>query len=38
MKGMPTSFLIGPDGKAAKVTIEDLDEYGLGRLKRVGVP
>ncbi|MCA0249971.1 MAG: serine hydrolase [Proteobacteria bacterium] len=28
------SFLIGPDGKAAQVTIEDLDEYGLGTLKR----
>lgn len=28
------SFLIGPDGKAAEVTIEDLDAYGLGRLRR----
>lgn len=28
------SFLVGPDGKAAEVTIEDLNEYGLGRLKR----
>jgi CubicO group peptidase (beta-lactamase class C family) len=28
------SFLIGPDGKAAEVTIEDLNEYGLGRLTR----
>lgn len=31
---MGVSFLIGPDGKAAQVTIEDLDEYGLGVLKR----
>ena len=30
------SFLIGPDGKAAEVTIEDLNEYGMGRLTRVG--
>ncbi len=30
------SFLIGPDGKAAEVTIEDLNQYGLGRLTRVG--
>lgn len=29
------SFLIGPDGKAGEVTIEDLNEYGLGRLTRV---
>ncbi|TAJ84671.1 serine hydrolase [Reyranella sp.] len=28
------SFLIGPDGKAAEVTIEDLNQYGLGRLTR----
>ena len=35
---MGVSFLIGPDGKAAQVTIEDLDEYGLGVLKRVGTP
>jgi CubicO group peptidase (beta-lactamase class C family) len=28
------SFLVGPDGKATEVTIEDLNEYGLGRLKR----
>ncbi|CAN5442292.1 serine hydrolase [soil metagenome] len=30
------SFLIGPDGTAAEVTIEDLNEYGLGRLTRIG--
>ena len=29
------SFLIGPDGKASEVTVEDLNEYGLGRLTRV---
>lgn len=29
------SFLIGPDGKASEVTIEDVNEYGLGRLTRV---
>ena len=29
------SFLIGPDGKAGEVTIEDLNEEGLGRLTRV---
>lgn len=29
------TFLIGPDGKASEVTIEDLNEYGLGRLTRV---
>jgi hypothetical protein len=29
------SFLIGPDGKASEVTIEDLNEYGMGRLVRV---
>ena len=29
------SFLIGPDGKASEVTIEDLNEYGMGRLARV---
>jgi CubicO group peptidase (beta-lactamase class C family) len=28
------SFLIGPDGKAAEVTIEDLNDYGMGRLTR----
>ncbi len=28
------SFLVGPDGKAAQVTIEDLNDYGLGTLKR----
>lgn len=28
------SFLAGPDGTAAEVTIEDLNEYGLGRLMR----
>lgn len=33
---MGVSFLIGPDGKASEVTIEDLNEYGLGRLTRVG--
>ena len=32
---MGVSFLIGPDGKAAEVTIEDLNEYGLGRLTRI---
>jgi CubicO group peptidase (beta-lactamase class C family) len=30
------SFLIGPHGKASEVTVEDLNEYGLGRLTRVG--
>ncbi len=30
------SFLIEPDGKAGEVTIEDLNEYGMGRLTRVG--
>ena len=30
------SFLVGPDGKAAEVTIEDLNDYGLGRLTRTG--
>jgi hypothetical protein len=29
------TFLIGPDGKASEVTIEDLNEQGLGRLTRV---
>ena len=29
------NFLIGPDGKASEVTIEDLNEYGLGRLPRI---
>ncbi len=29
------SFLIGPDGKASEVTIEDLNDYGLGRLVRL---
>jgi len=29
------TFLIGPDGKASEVTVEDLNEYGLGRLTRV---
>ena len=33
---MGVSFLIGPDGRASEVTIEDLNEYGLGRLARVG--
>jgi CubicO group peptidase (beta-lactamase class C family) len=32
---MGVSFLIGPDGKASEVTIEDLNEYGMGRLTRV---
>jgi CubicO group peptidase (beta-lactamase class C family) len=32
---MGVSFLIGPGGKASEVTIEDLDEYGMGRLTRV---
>lgn len=31
------NFLIGPDGRASEVTIEDLDEDGLGRLARVDV-
>jgi hypothetical protein len=26
------TFLIGPDGKASAVTIEDLNDYGLGTL------
>jgi hypothetical protein len=29
------SFLVGPDGKASEVTIEDLNENGMGRLMRV---
>ena len=29
------SFLIGPHSKASEVTVEDLNEYGLGRLTRV---
>jgi CubicO group peptidase (beta-lactamase class C family) len=29
------SFLIGPHGKASEVTVEDINEYGLGRLTRV---
>lgn len=33
---MGVSFLVGPQGKASEVTIEDLNEYGLGRLMRVG--
>ena len=32
---MGVSFLVGPDGKASEVTIEDLDGDGLGRLARV---
>jgi len=32
---MGVSFLIGPDGKASELTVEDLNEYGLGRLARV---
>lgn len=32
---MGVTFLIGADGKASAVTIEDLDEYGLGTLARV---
>jgi CubicO group peptidase (beta-lactamase class C family) len=32
---MGVSFLIEPHGKASEVTIEDLNEYGLGRLTRV---
>ena len=30
------TFEIGPDGKAAQITIEDLNSFGLGMLKRVG--
>lgn len=30
------TFTIGPDGQASEVTIEDLNEDGLGRLTRVG--
>ena len=33
---MGVSFLLGGDGKAAEVTIEDLNEYGMGRLTRTG--
>ena len=29
------NFLIGPDGKASEVTVEDLNEDGMGRLTRV---
>jgi hypothetical protein len=32
---MGVSFLIGPHSKASEVTVEDLNEYGLGRLTRV---
>ncbi|MBY0317164.1 MAG: serine hydrolase [Reyranella sp.] len=32
---MGVSFLIGPDGKASEVTIEDLNDYGMGRLTRM---
>jgi hypothetical protein len=28
------TFLIGPDGKASQVTLENLDEDGMGTLKR----
>jgi hypothetical protein len=31
---MGVTFLVGPDGKAREVTIEDLNEYGMGRLTR----
>ena len=31
---MGVRFLVGPDGKASEVTIEDLNEYGMGRLTR----
>ncbi|HEY2873724.1 MAG TPA: serine hydrolase [Reyranella sp.] len=33
---MGVTFLIGADGKAGAVTIEDLNDYGLGTLARVG--
>lgn len=38
MPEMPSSvrFSVGPDGKAAAVTIEFLDDNGLGKLTRVG--
>jgi CubicO group peptidase (beta-lactamase class C family) len=32
---MGVSFLVGLDGKASEVTIEDLNEYGMGKLTRV---
>jgi uncharacterized protein DUF3471 len=32
---MGVNFLIGPDGKASEITVEDLNEEGLGTLKRV---
>jgi CubicO group peptidase (beta-lactamase class C family) len=32
---MGVNFLVGPDGRASEVTIEDLNEDGLGRLARV---
>ena len=32
---MGVSFTIGPDGKAREVTVEDLNDDGLGRLTRV---
>jgi len=28
------TFLVGPDGKASQVTLENLDEDGMGTLKR----
>jgi hypothetical protein len=33
---MGVTFLIGADGKASAVTIEDLNDYGLGTLVRAG--
>ena len=33
---MGVTFLIGADGKASAVTIEDLNDYGLGTLARAG--
>jgi hypothetical protein len=29
-------FAIGPDGRASEITIESLNDHGLGRLKRAG--
>jgi len=32
---MGVNFLVGPDGRASEVTVEDLNDDGLGRLARV---
>jgi hypothetical protein len=32
----PVTFALGPDGKAASITVGFLDRNGLGTLKRAG--